>query len=134
MKALSVRQPWASLIAEGLKTMELRTWETNHRGEIAIHASKGDSTRDVYRLVDNECPGLKVFDWDNPFGAIIATAKIATIMRFGNEYTYSLHSHEHLCPIKSFEFVPFGWVLTDIQKLSEPIPANGRLGLWEWQG
>ena len=40
MKALSIRQPWAWCIAEGLKDVENRTWRTKHRGGLLIHASK----------------------------------------------------------------------------------------------
>ena len=40
MKALSLWQPWASLIAAGVKRFETRHWETRHRGPIAIHAAK----------------------------------------------------------------------------------------------
>lgn len=41
LKALSVRQPWASLLAWGLKPVENRTWSTRFRGPVLIHASKG---------------------------------------------------------------------------------------------
>lgn len=47
MKALSVRQPWASLIVLGLKDIENRTWWTGERGTILVHAAKG-MTRDEY--------------------------------------------------------------------------------------
>lgn len=40
MKALTIRQPWASLIAAGVKTIETRSWSTKHRGPLAIHAGK----------------------------------------------------------------------------------------------
>ena len=40
MKALSVKQPWANLIASGEKTIETRTWSTNHRGPLLIVSSK----------------------------------------------------------------------------------------------
>ena len=39
MKTLSIKQPYASLIAEGFKDIENRTWKTNHRGKLLIHAS-----------------------------------------------------------------------------------------------
>lgn len=39
MKALSIKQPWASLIAQGIKDIENRTWKTSYRGRIYIHAS-----------------------------------------------------------------------------------------------
>ncbi len=40
MKAISVKQPWASLIAAGVKTLELRTWPTHHRGALLICSSR----------------------------------------------------------------------------------------------
>jgi ASCH domain len=56
-KALSIRQPWAWLIANGYKDIENRSWNTTYRGEFFIHASKGmtkkeyeDCDRFVYKL------------------------------------------------------------------------------------
>ena len=40
MKAITIKQPWASLIAAGLKDIENRTWKTNFRGRVLIHAAK----------------------------------------------------------------------------------------------
>lgn len=40
MKALSVKQPWANMIASGEKTIELRIWETDYRGPLLICSSK----------------------------------------------------------------------------------------------
>ena len=42
MKALSIKQPWASLVATGVKTVECRTWKTKYRGPLLICSSKGD--------------------------------------------------------------------------------------------
>lgn len=42
MKALSIKQPWASLVAAGYKTVECRTWKTTYRGELLICSSRGD--------------------------------------------------------------------------------------------
>ena len=39
MKAISVKQPWASLIISGIKDIENRKWKTNYRGRVLIHAS-----------------------------------------------------------------------------------------------
>ena len=46
MKALTIRQPWASLIAAGVKTIETRSWRTSYRGPLAIHAGKAKLARD----------------------------------------------------------------------------------------
>lgn len=42
MKAISIRQPWASFVAAGYKTVECRTWRTNYRGPLLVCSSKGD--------------------------------------------------------------------------------------------
>lgn len=42
MKAISIKQPWASLVAAGYKTVECRTWKTAYRGPLLICSSKGD--------------------------------------------------------------------------------------------
>ena len=41
MKVITLKQPWATLVAEGLKKYEFRSWKFNYRGEILIHAGKG---------------------------------------------------------------------------------------------
>jgi len=46
MKAITIQQPWAEMIARGLKRVENRTWRTSHRGPLAIHAGKSMATLD----------------------------------------------------------------------------------------
>lgn len=62
MKALSVKQPWATLLVEGKKTIEVRSWKTEHRGPLVICASSApknvfwhDTTDDVHRLMHAGC-------------------------------------------------------------------------------
>jgi hypothetical protein len=58
MKALCVRQPYAEVIARGIKTIEVRTWETKHRGPILIVASSNAYPEDMplFDLTDRDCP------------------------------------------------------------------------------
>lgn len=51
MKVLTIRQPWASLIIEGYKMFEFRSWKTNYRGEILIHAGQGVD-RDAMKMIE----------------------------------------------------------------------------------
>ena len=44
MKVLSIKEPFATLVKDGVKRYETRSWKTNYRGEIYIHASLGLST------------------------------------------------------------------------------------------
>lgn len=89
MKALTIQQPWAHLIATGDKLYETRSWKTNYRGPIAIHAGKQVDT-DVGYLT---CP-LATLDWLTacgitpeilheklPRGAVIATAELVNIWK-----------------------------------------------------
>ena len=41
MKVITLKQPWATLVAEGIKQYEFRSWKYNYRGEILIHAGAG---------------------------------------------------------------------------------------------
>jgi len=68
MKVITIKQPWATLIAKGYKEYEFRTWKTKYRGDILIHAGKGIDKKAVTRF---ENLNLKY-----PKGCIIAKAKI----------------------------------------------------------
>lgn len=52
MKVITIKQPWATLIAEGYKKYEFRSWKTNYRGDIYIHAGKGVDNSGVERFKD----------------------------------------------------------------------------------
>lgn len=102
MKALSLRQPWASLIADGRKTIETRTWRTRYRGPLAIHASARPYA-------------------DLPTGGIIAVAWLygCRAMEESDE--------EDAC-IALFDGA-YAWLLANVQPMPL-IPCKGRLGLW----
>jgi hypothetical protein len=52
MKAISIRQPWAWLIVNGMKDIENRTWKTNYRGQLFIHASSKFDNRPLPEIED----------------------------------------------------------------------------------
>ena len=66
MKVLSIRQPWASLIVEGYKKYEFRSWKTKYRGKILIHASGMIEKKMLERF--------KEYDLDIKTSAIIGEA------------------------------------------------------------
>lgn len=114
MKALSIRQPWAELIARGAKVIENRTWQTRYRGVVAIHASQ--SRTDVDHDDLSEYPEMT-------FGAIVATARIidcVPVERLPAHLVGNEHAHG-----------PFCWLLGDVQRLMEPLPMSGSLGVFE---
>jgi hypothetical protein len=118
--ALTVRQPWASLIAAGIKTVENRSWVREdilgHR--IAIHSSGNPNPQARAYLAENlprsEGRAHKIAAADNPLSTIVCTAVVAEFVTASDSWWFS---------------GPFGWVLTDIQPC-EPIRCSGALRLW----
>lgn len=123
MRALTIKQPWAELIAMGEKRVENRTWWTRYTGPILIHAAASRGTVDGVDWVDAVDPSRC------EFGKIIAVAElkgcvahalIPTLRGTANEW---LDSHP-------YAEGPWCWVLANVRRLSSPIPCRGRLGLW----
>lgn len=134
MKVLSVCQPWATLIAKGYKPVETRTWKRDYRGPLAIHASKSGSDcmiKELWKKLFYHFPEIGSLPLDFPKGQIIATCTLKDIIIFTKESFIELED-QHLCKTPFFEFVPYGFVLTDIKKLENPIHCNGKLGLWNF--
>lgn len=154
MKALTLHQPWASLVALRVKTIETRSWSTNYRGPLAIHAGKrrfslsspiadyirDEIPRDTYdllseRLVSHVHGGEQHFHHadcemcDNyPLGQIVATCELSDVVA-----TYPHMAVEWPDQIHYGDFSPgrFAWILRRIEPCS--IPATGHQGLWNWE-
>ena len=120
MKALTICQPYAHLIAIGEKRVENRTWPTRYRGPIAIHAGKSRE------WLCGETPGP-----DMVFGAVVAVATLADVLHIDRiergDYDQRhpwLRAHEHT----NGEWC---WVLAGVVRLDEPVSWRGAQGLWE---
>lgn len=126
MKALTIWQPWASLIALGAKTIETRSWSTTYRGPLAIHAAK-QWTAEQQWIRDKFSDFLP----DHILlGCIIATAYLTDVMPADTPYTLRLAQFE----LEFGDYSPgrFAWRLENIVPLLTPIPARGQQGLWLW--
>ncbi len=124
MKALTIAQPYATLIARGLKPVENRTWPTSHRGLLYIHAGKSrqwfDDDEDLIQLLGSM----------PPFGAVVAIARLVDCLRVediqAGKYDAKhpgLRGHMHVNG-------PWCWVLQDITPIG-PWPWKGAQGLFE---
>jgi hypothetical protein len=93
VKALSMYNPWAALVASGAKTIETRSWLTHYRGPLAIHASKrsfgvnsktadwiGGLDRAAYDRVDDAVEGDPMIGDNYPRGAVIATCQLIDVL------------------------------------------------------
>jgi hypothetical protein len=130
MKVLSLMQPWATLVVMGLKTIETRSWATDYRGPLFIHASKSRAGKTILPALGVPIPDFNAL----PFGAIIGEVNLDKIVRF-EELDISKEDWER----QALEGKAFGdykgkfcWMFKDAVVLEEPITATGRLGLWEF--
>jgi len=143
MKAITIWQPWASLIAYGKKTIETRSWPapTWLIGQrIAIHAAvKWDQNIESMCLrepcySDLLASGLEDIDIREylPLGAVIATAVLAESRSTDEgDWIYDLSDNEEL--YGDYGMGRHGWFLRDVERLEKPIPAKGMQGIWEWR-
>jgi hypothetical protein len=129
MKALSIRQPWANLISLGIKTIETRTWKTDYRGQLAIHASKSIDKSGVGYLEGYFSRENQFCFSVYPLGQIIALCSLVDIIEYANVQTFLSDMEKHLSP----GYVRYGWVLDSVVILNQPVPYRGKLGLWDWQ-
>lgn len=129
MKVLSLKEPWASLISEKIKVIETRSWKTNYRGELYIHASlkkinqKDKRIQQVLNLLE---------DKEMKYGHIIAKCTLADCAYMDQKFINSVkkNKNEYLCG--HYEIGRYGWIVTDVEILSNPIPAKGQLGIWNY--
>lgn len=131
MKALSVKQPWASLIVSGLKDIENRSWSTNYRGPILIHASKVPVAifkDQIIRLLDFEkyqlvCrKGLLLTDIISP--GVVTSAILGQV-----EIVDCVQNHSSIWA----EAGQWHWVLANAKKFKHPIRGvKGALSFWEY--
>lgn len=131
MKAITLHQPWATLIMLGYKTYETRSWQTSHRGTVAIHAARFWSNE--YRALCATDPEISAIlarhglAYDTlPFGAILGTAQVGEMNQ--TEHMSELSMTELACG----DYTPgrWAWSLFDVQPLVQPLACRGFQQLW----
>ena len=126
MKAITIKQPYATLIAEGLKEYEFRTWKTKYRGEILIHAGKGVDKVAMKRFAH--------LNLEYPSGCIIAKATLADCVEIDDTMKSTLREKNFLVyqgTTEDADWHGYGFKMESVEKIS-PIPVDGKLSLWEY--
>lgn len=121
MKCLSVSQPFADLIVLGKKSIELRNWNTNFRGDFLIHAPLKIRVEDSKRLKIN-----KKFTT----GAIIGKAQLYDVKKYNSIIEIKSDQKFHFST-KKFQNKTFGFMLKNVKPLRIPIPWKGQLGFFD---
>lgn len=138
MKALSLLQPWATLVVMGIKQIETRAWQTAYRGPLLIHASKGKAGETFAHEAPFEkyIPNFRQL----PFGYIIGKVTLTDVIRIGTGPL--THTTDDLMNKLTLEEKAFGdytagryaWMLEEAIKFDTPLGARGSLMLWEFGG
>ncbi|MFZ7112871.1 MAG: ASCH domain-containing protein, partial [Desulfatiglandales bacterium] len=121
MKALSIKQPWAWLIVNGVKDVENRNWRSDYRGPLLIHASR-TWDRKGYDFVCDRLGEYLASKEQFAFGALIGRVEMIDCVS----------SPDHL-PAQSrrWFFGEYGFVFKQAEAFTDPIPYKGRLGLFD---
>ena len=130
MKVLSLTEPYATLIKNGMKTIETRSWKTNYRGKLYIHAS---STKIPKAYKDN-IELMSLVDINNlNYGNIICMCDLVDCVEMTDEFINDIKrnkKNEYLTGIHSNG--RYAWIFNNIEILDNPIKAKGHLGIWNY--
>lgn len=148
MKALTLHQPWASLVAAGAKTIETRSWPTKYRGRLAIHAAKTEKPVRTFegRLLARELRRRAPDSVEIPFGVVVAVVELVDVRPIEVFDHPSMLDRAQMpeeggmwepvppdqIPYGDFRSGRYAWILDEISPLPNAIPVRGAQGLWRW--
>ena len=121
MKVLTLRQPWATLDAEGIKKYEFRSWKTNYRGKVLIHAGTGIDKEDMKKY---ENMNLKF-----PSRRIIAIVEIEDCLELDEQLNKKIIAEKNVAYGNKIR-TGYAWKLKNVKKINYGKDVNGQLGLW----
>ena len=130
MKVLSLTEPYATLIKNGNKKVETRSWKTSYRGELYIHASSTKISRETKQ--NDELMNL-VKDNSMNYGNIICKCNLVDCIKMTKEYVEDMrknHYQEYICG--EYSEGRYAWILENIKILDKPISAKGHLSIWNY--
>ncbi len=121
MKVLSLKQPWAALVMQGRKKIEIRKWNTAFRGPFLIHASGNRDEEAMKRF------GFK--EEDLPRQAIVGKAELVDVKQYKTEEDFKKDKDKHLA---TWGRGSYGFILGKVETMKEIKDVKGALGFWEW--
>ena len=123
MKVITLKQPWATLVAEGIKQYEFRSWKYNYRGEILIHAGAGID-KDAMKKVES-------LNLEYPQKKIIAKVTIEDCMELNEDLNKEICSSNPMV-YGNKNTTGFVWKLKDAKKIDVDNNISGKQGIWNY--
>ena len=121
MKVLTLKQPWATLVSEGIKEYEFRSWKTNYRGKVLIHAGAGIDKKEMERFKD--------LNLKYPSKRIIAEVEIEDCLELDDKLNQKIISENNTAYGSKIR-TGYAWKLKNVKKIKSNKEINGKLGLW----
>ena len=142
-KALTIIQPYANLIVDGHKRIETRSHNIYYRGKILIHAGKTnpESYTNFHKLTIEELMAFKSVNMETidkinnlPKGVIVGSADILGSKEIDLDFIENVKDNNYNEYVfGNYKEGRYAWVLGNIKKFKEPIPARGYMGLWDFE-
>ena len=131
MKVLTIREPFATLIKNKIKYIETRTWKTNYRGEIYIHAGVAKTSKEI-----KSRKGLSELynEKELKYGYILCKCNLVDCIYMTKEYVENMKKNnyqEYICGL--YGEGRYAWILKDIEPLANVIKVKGHLGIWNYE-
>ncbi len=130
MKVLTLNEPWASLIKNKKKYIETRSWKTNYRGELYIHAGK--KKIDKHTLERKELMDLVGSDTMN-YSKIVCKCELVDCVYMTEEYIEKIKNTEYqqyICG--EYSVGRYAWILKNIVPIESDEIVSGKLGIWNY--
>ena len=129
MKALSLTEPYATLIKDGKKKIETRSWKTNYRGKLYIHSS---STK-IPKEYKNNVELMSLVDINKlNYGNIICSCELVDCVEMTDKFIEKIKQNKNEYISGVYAKGRYAWILKDIKILDKPIKAKGHLGIWNF--
>lgn len=128
MKVLSIKEPFASLIKDGYKKIETRSFKTNYRGEIYVHASIKKVTESYE---DNKILNDLMKKVNYNYGNIICKANLVDCKLMDEKFLEEIKNNSQEESLGIYKLGRYAWILEDVEVI-ESIPAKGNLNIWQY--
>lgn len=121
MKVLTLKQPWATLVAEGIKKYEFRSWKIKYRGKVLIHAGIG--------IDKDEMKKFENMDLEFPSKRILAEVEIEDCLELDDDLNQKIINENNIAYGSKYR-TGYAWKLKNVKNLDINKEINGKLGLW----